>query len=250
MTRGAIFPSDFIWGVSSSALQIEGGLKIDGRGSSIWDQVEGGKPPQGPEPAADHYRRWREDIGLLQRLGVSAYRFSIAWPRVLPEGTGPINSKGLDFYDRLVDALLGTGVAPWACLHHWDLPVSIQQQGGWIQRDTVGRFFDYARIVTERLGDRVRHWIPLNEPNVVAYAGYAAGLFPPKFMNEEFFFDAAHHQNLALGRVGKELRRPGWMIGPALALYPIRPASMEPRNIAAANLQQLAMFRAFLDPLL
>ena len=174
------FPTSFVWGVSTSALQIEGGLKEDGRGASIWDDVKGGIPPRPAEPASGHYRRWREDVALLRRLGGPAYRFSVSWPRVLPAGTGAVNPKGLDFYDELVDALLSMGVEPWACLHHWDMPVPIQERGGWIQRDTVEHFLDYSRFVIERLGDRVRHWIPLNEPNVVAYAGYGAGVFPPK----------------------------------------------------------------------
>ena len=146
--------------------------------------------------------------------------------------------------------MLSIGAEPWACLHHWDMPVPIQERGGWIQRDTVERFLDYSRFVVERLGNRVRHWIPLNEPNVVAYAGYGAGVFPPRLMNEEFFFDAVHNQNIALGRVFKELHRPGWMIGPVLALNPIRPASRDARDIAAANLQELVGQRAFLEPLL
>ena len=244
------FPTGFVWGVSTSALQIEGGLKADGRGVSIWDDVKGGTPPRPAEPAADHYRCWREDVALLARLGTPAYRFSVAWPRVLPAGIGPVNPKGLDFYDELVDALLSIGAEPWVCLHHWDMPVPIQERGGWIQRDTVERFLDYSRFVVERLGNRVRHWIPLNEPNVVAYAGYGAGVFPPRLMNEEFFFDAVHNQNIALGRVFKELHRPGWMIGPVLALNPIRPASRDARDIAAANLQELVGQRAFLEPLL
>ena len=244
------FPPGFVWGVSTAALQIEGALHADGRGESIWDYVKGGKLRLSPEPAADHYDRWHEDLGLLQQLGVSSYRFSVAWPRVLPAGSGPVNSKGLGFYDGLVDALISAGIVPWVCLHHWDIPVEIQKEGGWIVRETVDRFLDYARIVMDRLGDRVRHWIPLNEPNTVAYSGYAAGVWPPKFMNEEFFYDAVHHQNLAIGRLYKELRRDGWLIGPILALDPIRPASTDKPDVAAADLQATATQGAFLEPLL
>ena len=176
------FPTGFVWGVSTSALQIEGGLKADGRGISIWDDVKGGTPPRPAEPAADHYHRWREDVALLARLGTPAYRFSVAWPRVLPAGTGPVNPKGLDFYDELVDALLSIGAEPWACLHHWDMPVPIQDAAVGSARYWVERFLDYSRFVVECLGDRVRRSIPLNEPNVVAYAGYGAGVFPPNFV--------------------------------------------------------------------
>lgn len=245
-----VFPAGFTWGVSSAAIQIEGSLHADGRGPSIWDDVQGGKAHFLPEPAADHYHRWRDDIRLLQQLGISGYRFSVAWPRVLPTGAGPVNSVGLGFYDELTDALLSAGVQPWVCLHHWDMPVEIQEKGGWIVRETVDRFLDYARIVMDRLGDRVRHWIPLNEPNTVAYSGYGAGVWPPKFMNEEFFYDAVHHQNLAMGRLWKELRREGWLVGPTLALDPIRPASTDTRDVAAANLQTTVTQDAFLDPLL
>lgn len=246
----AAFPPGFVWGVSSSALQIEGALRVDGRGLSIWDEIKGGEPPRGPELAADHYDRWAEDIGLLQNLGVGAYRFSVSWPRVFPEGVGAVNSKGLDFYERLVDALLSVGITPWVCLHHWDMPAALQKAGGWIRRETADRFLDYVLVVADRLGDRVEHWIPLNEPNVVSYGGYAAGVYPPGHMNEEFFFDSVHHQNLAQGRALKALARPGRFVGPVLSISPVRPASSRPQDIAAAELHDLIYHRAFLDPLL
>ena len=155
----------------------------------------------------------------------------------------------LDFYEELTDALLAASVEPWICLHHWDMPVAVQEKGGWIVRETVDRFLDYARIVMTRLGDRVRHWVPLNEPNTVAYAGYGAGVWPPKFMNEEFFYGSVHHQNLAMGRLYKELRRADWLIGSTIALDPIRPASADARDVAAAKLQSTVTQDAFLDPL-
>jgi beta-glucosidase len=244
------FPPGFVWGVSSSALQIEGALEADGRGPSIWDQTKGGEPARGPEPAAGHYHRWPDDIRLLQDLGVAAYRFSVAWPRVLPEGAGAVNQKGLDFYDQLVDGLLSAGITPWVCLHHWDLPTPLQKMGGWIQRETADRFLDYALVVVGRIGDRIRHWIPLNEPNVVAYGGYGAGVYPPGHMNEEFFFDSVHHQNLAQGLALKALAGRNRFIGPTLSISPVRPASSNPQDVAAAKLHDLIYHRAFLDPLL
>ncbi len=244
------FPPGFVWGVSSSALQIEGALDEDGRGPSIWDQTKGGDPPRGPEPAAGHYHRWPDDILLLQNLGVAAYRFSVAWPRVLPEGAGTVNQKGLDFYDRLVDGLLSAGLTPWVCLHHWDLPAPLQKAGGWIGRETADRFLEYVLVVAGCIGDRIHHWIPLNEPNVVSYGGYGVGVYPPGHMNEEFFFDSVHHQNLAQGLALKALAGRDRFVGSVLSISPVRPASSRPQDIAAAELHDLIYHRAFLDPLL
>src|SRR5271165_445144 len=157
------FPSHFLWGASTAAYQIEGAVHEDGRGSSIWDDfaAEPGRTYQGQsgEVAADHYHRSAEDINLMAQLGLGAYRFSIAWPRIVPEGRGAINQMGLDFYDRLVDNLLAKGIAPFATLYHWDLPSPLEQEGGWRNRETAYAFADYADIVTARLGDRVANWI-------------------------------------------------------------------------------------------
>ena len=249
-TATAAEPGKLAWGVCSSALQTEGGLLEDGRGESIWDQVKGGKPPRGPEPAADSYHRWREDVELLRGLGVSDYRFSVSWPRVLPAGTGATNAKGLDYYSRLVDALLEAGITPWVCLHHWDLPSAVQEDGGWIVRETVPKFVDYAGVVFRRLGDRVRNWAPLNEPNIVAYAGYATGVFAPGIATEQAYYAATHHQNLAQGLALKFLLAADHNAGPILSLQPARPATSNAEDITAAGLQDLVLNRAFLDPLL
>jgi len=170
-------PGDFRLGASSAAYQIEGGWDADGKGESIWDRfchspgrIRGGDTG---DVACDHYGRYKEDVDLLQGAGLDAYRFSVAWSRVLPDGVGAVNEAGLGFYDRLVDALLARGVEPWACLYHWDLPQALQERGGWTNRDVAGWLADYAGVVARRLGDRVKRWVPLNEPNTHAVLGHA-----------------------------------------------------------------------------
>jgi beta-glucosidase len=169
-------PRGFIWGVSTSSYQIEGGADADGRGPSIWDGFcrEPGRITNGDtgDVACDHYHRYAEDIALMRELGVGAYRFSVAWPRVLPAGRGAANEAGLAFYDRLVDGLLAAGIEPWICLYHWDLPQALQDQGGWLNRDIAGWFADYAGLVARRLGDRVHRFATFNEPSVFTLFGY------------------------------------------------------------------------------
>lgn len=162
------FPSGFAWGSATASFQVEGSTTADGRGPSIWDtfaatpgRVLGGDTG---EPATDHYRRYAEDIALMGELGLDSYRFSIAWPRVLPQGAGAVNRAGLDFYERLVDALLAAGIEPWPTLYHWDLPQALEDAGGWAVRDTAYRFAEYAAVVQSALGDRITHWTTLNEP--------------------------------------------------------------------------------------
>ncbi|HEX7004718.1 MAG TPA: family 1 glycosylhydrolase, partial [Trueperaceae bacterium] len=169
-------PSRFIWGVATSAYQIEGAAREDGRGPSIWDtfcrtpgKVAGGASG---DTACDHYHLWRDDLDLIASLGVGAYRFSISWPRILPEGRGRVESRGLDFYDRLVDGLLERGIVPFVTLYHWDLPQALEDEGGWVERETALAFANYADLVTARLGDRVQAWATLNEPWCSAYLGY------------------------------------------------------------------------------
>src|SRR6476469_1952150 len=162
------FPPDFLWGAATASYQIEGAVTEDGRGPSIWDTFSHtpGKTKNGDtgDVADDHYNRLQEDIALMRELGLDAYRFSVAWPRIIPAGTGAVNQAGLDFYDRLVDGLLAAGIQPFATLYHWDLPQALQDAGGWANRDTAAAFADYADVVAQRLGDRVRAWITLNEP--------------------------------------------------------------------------------------
>ena len=182
-SRTAAFPEGFLWGAATSAAQIEGSPLADGAGASIWHRfarvpgaIAGGDTP---DVACDHYRRFRDDVAAMRHLGLTAYRFSIAWGRVLPDGTGRVNERGLDFYRRLVDALLEAGIAPFATLYHWDLPAALDDRGGWLNRDVAGWFADYATVCYRALGGGVRSWATINEPNVYFYNGWMSGAFPP-----------------------------------------------------------------------
>jgi beta-glucosidase len=197
----ARFPADFAWGAATAAYQIEGSVRADGRAPSIWDtfshapgRVIGGDTG---DVACNHYRRWRDDLELMAELGLRAYRFSVAWPRVQPIGHGPANPRGLDFYDRLVDGLLERGIEPWVTLYHWDLPQTLEDAGGWTDRAIVDRFVDYAGLVAERLGDRVTRWITLNEPRTFSFMGYGTGRHAPGRRGWSTALRAAHHSHLA-----------------------------------------------------
>jgi beta-glucosidase len=196
-------PADFCWGVATSAYQIEGAVDADGRLPSIWDDfcrtpeaIDGGDTG---DVATDSYRRWPEDLALLQDLGVNSYRFSIAWPRVQPTGSGPVNPAGLDHYDRLVDDLLAADISPFTTLYHWDLPSELQRAGGWVNRDTAYRFADYASIVAERLGDRVTDWVTLNEPLCSAWIGHLEGRMAPGIRDLRSAVHASYHLLLGHG---------------------------------------------------
>ena len=177
------FPPGFAWGVATAAYQIEGAVAEDGRGVSIWDtfcrQPGAIRDGQTGDVAADHYHRWAEDVALMAELGIDSYRFSLAWPRIQPGGSGPGNKAGLDFYDRLTDALLARGINPMPTLYHWDLPQPLEDAGGWMARDTAYRFADYASLAADRLADRIPMWITLNEPFIVTAFGYALGIHAP-----------------------------------------------------------------------
>lgn len=207
---GLNLPPGFLWGASTSSYQIEGAAGEDGRGPSIWDthcRMPGRiRRGESGAVACDHYHRYAEDIGLMRDLGLKAYRFSIAWPRVLPRGRGAANGKGLDFYDRLVDALLEAGIQPWICLYHWDFPQALQDLGGWTSRDSASWFADYALLVGRRYGDRVKHWASFNEQSVSTLLGFAFNRFPPGLADRAAYFRAVHHQNLAHGAAIDVLR--------------------------------------------
>jgi beta-glucosidase len=204
------FPRGFVWGAATSAYQIEGGVDLDDRGPSIWDtfcatpgNVRGGDDGT---VACDHRTRMRSDVALMADLGLSAYRFSVGWPRVQPQGSGPVSESGLDFYRRLVDELLGRGIEPFLTLYHWDLPQPLQDAGGWPARDTASRFADYAAVVGAALGDRVRHWSTVNEPWCAAMLGYAAGVHAPGVVDSAAAVAAAHHLLLGHGLAVDALR--------------------------------------------
>ncbi|HEU5471558.1 MAG TPA: GH1 family beta-glucosidase [Actinophytocola sp.] len=249
------FPAGFLWGTATAAYQIEGAVDEDGRGPSVWDTFSAtpGKVMNGDTGAvaADHYHRYREDVALMRELGVGAYRFSIAWPRVVPTGSGPVNPAGLDFYDRLVDELCAAGIAPAATLYHWDTPQPLEDAGGWLNRDTAYRFAEYATAVGERLGDRVRMWMPLNEPMVVTLFGYAIGGHAP---GRSLLLDAlpvAHHQLLAHGLATRALRAAGATnIGIANHHLPIWPASDDEADVTAAGAYDALVNGLFADPVL
>jgi beta-glucosidase len=234
------FPKDFFWGASTAAYQIEGAYDTDGRGMTIWDKFTAdGKIMDGSSAkvACDHYHRYPEDIALMKAAGFDAYRFSLAWPRIVPAGTGAINAKGLDFYDRLVDKILEAGIRPMACLYHWDLPQPLEDKGGWQGREIVGPFAEYARIATKRLGDRVKDWFMLNEPNVVAIIGYGIGEHAPGYhLGEDGILKALHHQNLAQGTALHAIRaeHADLRLGTVINLQPCRSQDDDPRNRAAA----------------
>jgi beta-glucosidase len=249
------FPAGFTWGVSTSAYQIEGAVASDGRGDSIWDtfcrQPGAIRDGHTGDIAADHYHRWREDIELMARHGVTAYRFSIAWPRIQPRGKGAANGAGLDFYDRLTDALLASGITPVPTLYHWDLPQPLQDEGGWMSRQTAQRFGDYAGLAARRLADRVPMWITLNEPFVVTAFGYALGIHAP---GQALMLDAlpsAHYQLLGHGRATAALRAAGVRQVAITNNYsPAWPATDSPADVAAARAYDILHNRVFSDPLL
>lgn len=205
------FPRDFVWGAAAAAYQIEGAAADDGKGPSIWDhfcrKANAIFESHTGERACDHYHRWRDDVALMKSLNLRAYRLSLSWPRIIPQGTGALNQKGLAFYDELVDALLQAGITPYVTLFHWDYPLALQHRGGWLNTDSPNWFADYSRVVAERLGDRVRNWITLNEPQVFLEMGHRTGIHAPGLkLGRADLLRAAHHVLLAHGQSVQVLR--------------------------------------------
>ena len=252
---GMSFPEVFLWGAATSAHQIEGALREDGRGESIWDRfaTEPGRILDGSDAslACDHYHRWREDIDLLRWLGVGAYRFSVAWSRVLPVGRGAVNEAGLDFYEAIVDELLAHGIRPMVTLYHWDLPQALQDRGGWAARDTGAAFAEYADVVARRLGDRVGHWVTHNEPWCIATLGHESGEHAPGHRDPAEALQVAHHVLLSHGWASEVLRRqvPDAEVGIALNLVPAYAASDSEADRDAAREFDGFFNRWYLDPL-
>ena len=252
------FPEGFLWGAATSAYQVEGSLQADGRGESIWDVFcrMPGSVADGScgEPACDHYRRFREDVRLMRELGLKAYRFSIAWPRLFPDGRGRARPEGLDFYRRLLDELHQAGIVPVATLYHWDLPQALQYRGGWTNRDTAWRFADYAAFLFERLGEQVPYWITVNEPSVVAVAGHLLGQHAPGLQDLQAAVHAAHHLLLAHGLAVLALRQAALrsrpQVGISLLFSPVEPAVDAPEHHEAARWVDTLAHQFFLEPLL
>nr|WP_221378444.1 GH1 family beta-glucosidase [Actinoplanes polyasparticus] len=249
------FPDDFIWGAATASYQIEGAAREDGRGPSIWDTFSRtpGRVYNGHtgDVACDHYHRYVDDVALMSDLGLASYRFSVAWPRIQPDGTGPVNVKGLDFYDRLTDELLGQGIDPVVTLYHWDLPQTLEDLGGWANRLTAEAFGEYAQIVHARLGDRVKTWTTLNEPWCSAYLGYGSGVHAPGKQDPAAVFAAVHHLLLGHGLAARALRSAGAQsvsitLNPNVAL-PVDPTSAADQE--AVRIIDGLSNRMFLDPL-
>ena len=249
------FAADFLWGCATSSYQIEGAGAADGRVESIWDRfaATAGKVRDGSSGsvACDHYHRWPEDFDLARDIGINAYRFSIAWPRVYAAGGGAPNAKGLDFYSRLVDGMLERGLQPWATLYHWDLPQALQDGGGWNQRATVDAYLEFVDAVTRRLGDRVQHWITHNEPWCTAIHGNLDGMHAPGPKSVPTALQVCHHLLLSHGKAVPLIRAnaPGARVGISLSLHPVRAASDGAGDRAAAERHDGLRYRWFLDPL-
>ena len=246
-------PTDITLGTSTSSYQIEGAVNRDGKGPSIWDEFtrRSGVIKDGSDGsrACGHYDRMEEDVDLIKGLGVDAYRFSVSWPRVLPEGRGRVNEPGLDFYDRLVDRLLARGVSPYLTLYHWDLPLALEQHGGWTNRETASWFADYAALLADRLGDRVKHWITLNEPLSTIAAGYVAGVHAPGYRNIRKAAHAIHVQMLGHGRAFDAIkaRIPEAQVGIANSFSPVYPERRVDQRIARRISSVLN--EVFMDPI-
>ena len=254
-TNPTSFPEKFIWGAATASYQIEGAWNEDGRGPSIWDSFAHtpGKVDNGDsgDVACDHYHRWREDVRLMSEIGLKAYRFSISWPRLFPEGRGAVNQAGLAFYDRLVDALLEAGILPFVTLYHWDLPQALEEEGGWTARSTAEAFAAYADAASQRLGDRVKHWITHNEPAVVTIGGFIQGWHPPGIRHLPSALRASHHLLLSHGWAVPILRHnsPGAEVGITVNINHLVPASRSPADLRAHRHEDGLWTRWFVDPL-
>ncbi len=257
MSNFLAVPKNFIWGCAASAYQVEGGWKEDGKGLSIWDTFVHSPGHiannETGDIAVDHFHRYKEDVSLMKEISLNAYRFSIAWTRILPNGTGNINQAGMGFYDRLVDELLNNGIEPYVCLFHWDLPQALQDRGGWPKRDTAYAFADYARVVSERLSDRVKVWMTHNEPLVAAMAGYFDGEHAPGIKDVPSAFKALHHLLLSHGLGAEAIRAAAKQpvkVGITLNLNPVHPYSPSKKDRDAATRLDTVLNRSTLDPLL
>lgn len=251
-----LFPRNFRWGVATAAFQIEGAWNEDGKGESIWD-VFGHQPGNikdgtNGDRTCDHYHLWKEDVRLMKNLGLRNYRFSVSWPRVLPNGKGPANEKGIDFYDRLVDELLEAGIEPFVTLYHWDLPQALQEIGGWNNRETCKYFADYSAMMVTRLGDRVKYWTTFNEPWVIARLGHRTAEFAPGLKDEKLYYQVVHNLLLAHGMSRQAIKAvdPETQVGIVLLLFPSDPLSNSEEDKKFSQDVWQGECAYYLDPLL
>jgi len=250
------FPDNFVWGAATASYQIEGAYNEDGKGESIWDRFcrTPGKVQDGDRGgiACDFYHRYRDDVKLMKSMSLNAYRFSIAWSRIFPQGKGQVNQRGLDFYERVVDELLDSGIEPFVTLYHWDLPQALQEKGGWANRDTIGYFKDYAEEVSRKLGDRVHFWITHNEPWVVSFLGHHSGIHAPGIKNLSTALKVSHHLLLSHGETVAVIRDNGdekTQVGITLNLSPVYPVSESEEDKKAAKRWDGYLNRWFLEPI-
>jgi beta-glucosidase len=251
---GSDFGEDFLWGAATAAYQIEGAWNQDGKGPSVWDTFshKKGKIKTGEngDDACDFYHRYPEDIALMRQMGLRNFRCSIAWSRVLPEGKGTPNEKGIDFYERMVDKALELGVKPWMTLYHWDLPQALEDKGGWVNRDILGHFAEYTELMTRRLGDRVKDWMVLNEPLAFTSLGYLLGIHAPGRRSIRAFVRACHHAAMCQSEGGRIIRAnvPNAHVGTTISASPIHPKEDKPKHIEAAKRVDALINRIFIDP--
>ncbi|MGE4490069.1 MAG: glycoside hydrolase family 1 protein, partial [Kiritimatiellales bacterium] len=249
------FPDDFVWGAATAAYQIEGAWNEDGKGESIWDRFAHTSGTvfgnENADVSCDHYHRVQEDVALMKALGLQAYRLSISWPRIFPNGRGEVNQAGLDFYSNLVDELLAAGITPFVTLYHWDLPQALQDEGGWSNRDTVDAFVEYTDMITRHLGDRVKHWITHNEPWVIAALGHEVGIFAPGIKDSYITLRVVHHLLLSHGRAVPVIRKnaPRSEVGMTLNYAPAEPADSSEATLAAVRYVDGIRHRWYTDPL-
>jgi beta-glucosidase len=249
-----LFGDDFIWGISTAALQIEGACADGGKGESIWDvfAAKKGKILNGdiPQTACDFYNQYQQDIDLIKQLNIPNFRFSISWPRILPNGAGEVNQAGIDYYNRVIDCCLKQGIEPWITIYHWDLPQALELKGGWTNREIIGWFTDYVTVCAKNFGDRVKHWMMMNEPAVFTGAGYFLGIHAPGRTGLRNFLPAVHHAVLCMVSGAKVLRGllPNAQIGATFSCSYIEPHSDKPRDVAAAKRMDTLVNRLFIEP--
>ena len=251
-----LFGDDFIWGVSTAAFQIEGACAVDDKGESIWDvfSAKKGKILNGDDAitACDFYNQYEKDIDLIKQLNIPNFRFSISWPRIFPNGTGEVNDAGIAYYNRIIDYCLNQGIEPWVTIYHWDLPHALEIKGGWTNRDIIDWFTAYVKVCAQKFGDRVKHWMVMNEPAVFTGAGYFLGIHAPGRTGLKNFLPAIHHVILSMTAGAKVLRGelPGAQIGATFSCSYIEPNSDKQKDIAAANRTDVLINRLFIEPVL